>query len=237
MSVHDANGRGVGSGFDGTPPPPPAPMLIKAVEGMQPVRMRSRFGAFTVVLVAGLIWPTLTMLLRPMRPDLAVLPRIWVVVGAVLWGAAFVLSLAAALIPRRGDVLPGASRASRISFLAILAVFFFGLFFTVQVPGVSMVPADRGWTLFDSCLHCISYVFRVSGVLLLVSFLVLRRLMPVGARWLGMGLGAAGGALGGLTLHFICPFAGTDHVVLAHVGGMILAAAAGAALLPSLLER
>jgi hypothetical protein len=212
-------------------------LLIKAVEGMGPVRMRSRFGAFAVVMVAGLIWPTLTMLLRPMRADLAVLPRIWVVVGAVLWGAAFVLSLAVALVPRRGDVLPGASRASRVGFLAILAVFFFGLFFTVQVPGVSMVPADRGWTLFTSCLHCSGYVFCISSVPLLVSFLVLRRLMPVGTRLIGMGLGAAGGALGGLALHFICPLAGTDHVVLAHVGGMIMAATAGATLLPILLGR
>ncbi len=223
--------------FDGAPAPPPAPALLKAVQEMKPVRMRSRFTAFVVVLAVGLIWPTVTMFIRPLRQDMPGLPRMWVIVGAILWGTAFALSLGAALIPRRGDVLPGAGRASRVSFIGMLIVFLFALLFSVNVPGLSVTPADRGWTLFDSCVHCIGYVFRVAGVCFVVGVLVLRRWLPVGTRRIGMALGAAGGALGGLTLHFICPFAGTDHVVLSHVGGMVLAAAAGAALLPSLLER
>jgi hypothetical protein len=52
-----------------------------------------------------------------------------------------------------------------------------------------------------------------------------------------MALGAAGGAMGGLALVFLCPIGETGHVVLGHVGGMTLAAAAGALLLPSLLRR
>jgi len=52
-----------------------------------------------------------------------------------------------------------------------------------------------------------------------------------------LALGAAGGAMGGFVLHFICPFAGTAHVLLGHVGGTILAAGAGAVLLPALLRR
>ena len=59
----------------------------------------------------------------------------------------------------------------------------------------------------------------------------------MGRARLGMALGAAGGAMGGFVLHFICPYAETAHVVLGHVGGTILAAAAGAALLPALLRR
>ncbi len=238
MSAEDANGaNGMGGSFGGTTPPPPTPALLKAVGEMKPVRMRSRFGAFVAVLAAGLMWPVGTFFFRPMRQDMIGLPRMWVVVGAVLWGAAFLLSLGAALIPRRGDVLPGAARASRISFVGMLLVFLFALIFGVDVPGLSLTPADKGWTLFDSCVHCIGYVFRVAGVFFLVGFLVLRRALPVGARRIGLALGAAGGAMGGLVLHFLCPFAGTDHVVLAHVGGMIVAAAAGAVLLPSLIER
>ncbi|HEY2903772.1 MAG TPA: NrsF family protein [Polyangia bacterium] len=236
MTVHDANGGGLGPGAGGAAPPPAA-ALLATVQQMKPVRMRSRFAAFAVVLLAGLIWPLVTMLIKPMRQDMPGLPRAWVIVGATLWGGAFLLSLGAALIPRAGDVLPGAARSSRLSFVAMMIVFLFALFFSVRVPGLSLLPADKGWTLFDSCVHCIGYVFRVAGVLLLVGFVALRKLMPVGARRIGMALGAAGGALGGLTLHFICPFAGTDHVVLGHVGGMVLAAAAGAALLPSLIER
>ena len=232
----DTGGQGPTS-FGGAPAPAPSPALLKAVQEMKPVRMRSRFTAFVIVLAFGLIWPALTMILRPMRQDLPGLPRMWVLAGALVWGAVFVVSLAAALVPRRGDVLPGAGRASRVSFVGMLIVFLFALFFSTSVPGLSLEPADRGWTLFDSCVHCVGYVFRVAGVFLVVGVIVLRRLMPVGARRIGMALGAAGGALAGLALHFICPFAGTDHVVLSHVGGMVLAAAAGAALLPSFLER
>ena len=47
----------------------------------------------------------------------------------------------------------------------------------------------------------------------------------------------AGGAMGGLVLHFICPIADTGHVALAHVGGMALAAAVGALLLSGVGRR
>ncbi|HVR62092.1 MAG TPA: NrsF family protein [Polyangia bacterium] len=236
MAASDASQRRPPSGFDESPPAP-SPALMAAVQAMKPVRMRSRFTAFAVVLALGLIWPVVTLLVRPLRQDMPGLPRAWIIGGAIVWGAVFVVSLAAALIPRRGDVLPGAGRASRLSFVGMLIVFLLALFFSASVPGMSVSPADRGWTLFDSCVHCIGYVFGVAGVCFVAGVLVLRRLMPVGTRRIGMALGAAGGALGGLALHFICPFAGTDHVVLAHVGGMVLAAAAGAALLPSLVER
>ena len=71
----------------------------------------------------------------------------------------------------------------------------------------------------------------------LIGLLVLRRLVPIGGSRIGMALGAAGGAMGGFVLHFICPIAGTAHVVLAHVGGMVLAAGAGALLLSGVTRR
>ena len=52
-----------------------------------------------------------------------------------------------------------------------------------------------------------------------------------------MALGAAGGAMGGSLLLFICPFASTAHVVLAHVGGMVLTAVAGALLAAAVIRR
>jgi hypothetical protein len=72
---------------------------------------------------------------------------------------------------------------------------------------------------------------------LLVGLLVLRRLAPVGGARLGLALGAAGGALGGLVLHFICPIATAGHVVLGHVGGMAVAALLGTAALPLVRRR
>jgi hypothetical protein len=107
----------------------------------------------------------------------------------------------------------------------------FSLLATVGVPGVSMLPAERGWTLFDSCLHCIGTVGKVAIVFLVVGLIAVRRLVPVGGTRVGMALGAAGGAMGGLLLVFICPFAITAHVVGGHVGGMLLAAVAGAVMM------
>ena len=45
---------GEATGVDATPPAPSAD-LLRAVDGMKPVRTRSRFGAFAVVALAGLV--------------------------------------------------------------------------------------------------------------------------------------------------------------------------------------
>ena len=184
---------------------------------MKPVRTRTRFGAAAVVALVGLVGPAIALVRGPLRRDLPALPVALGVAAAALWGAAFALSLAAALVPRRGDVLPAPSRASRVAAAAMAALALFALFATVDVPGVSMLPAERGWTLFDSCLHCIGTIAKVAVVFLIVGLLALRRLVPVGGSRVGMALGAAGGAMGGLLLVFICPFASAAHVVGGHV--------------------
>ncbi len=218
---------GQATGVD-APPPAPSAELLRAVEGAKPVRTRTRFGAAAVVALVGLVGPVIALVHGPLRRDLAGLPIAWLIAAVALWGAAFALSLAASLVPRRGDVLPAPSRASLIATVAMLVVALFALFATVDVPGQSMLPSERGWTLFDSCLHCIGTVAKIAAVVLVAGLIALRRLVPVGGSRVGMALGAAGGALGGLLLVFICPFASTAHVVLGHVVGMVLAAIAGA---------
>jgi tetratricopeptide (TPR) repeat protein len=161
------------------------------------------------------------------------LPVAWLIAATALWGVGAALSLTAALAPRRGDVLPAPSRASSVSAIAMAVLGLFALLATVDVPGLSMLPAERGWTLMDSCLHCIATVSKVAVVFLAVGLVALARLVPVGSARVGMALGAAGGAAGGLLLVFICPFASAAHVVLGHVGGMVLASLAGAVLLPA----
>lgn len=218
-------------------PPPPSQDLLNALQGMTPVRTRTRFGALAAVALVGLVVPALTLARHAFRLDLAALPLGWVVAAAALWSGAFVFALTAALVPRRGDVLPAPGNASRVGGAALAVLFTFALCATVQVPGVSLRPEDAHMTLLQSCVHCASFVLEVAVPILLVGLFVLRRLVPVGRARVGMALGAAGGALGGFVLHFICPLAGTAHVVLGHVGGTILAAAAGAMLLPALLRR
>jgi hypothetical protein len=219
------------------PPPPPSPDLLGTVAGMKPVRTRTRFGAFALVALIGLIWPLLALGHLPLRRDLEALPTWWVITAAILWGLSFVLSLAAALVPRRGDVLPAPGRASRIGGAALIVLFLFALAATAQAPGSSARPEDLQMSLFQSCVHCARFVFEIAAVFLLIGLVALRRLVPMGGPRIGLALGAAGGAMGGLVLHFICPIAGTTHVVLGHVGGMALAATAGALLLAGAARR
>jgi hypothetical protein len=217
--------------------PPPAPDLLRRVAEMRPVRTRSRTGGFLLVLLAGVIWPVVTLASSPMRPDLGVLPLAWVIGGAALWGLGALATLAAALVPDRGEVLPSAARAARLGAASMLALLAFTALGTVSVPGVSRGLADVHASLLNSSLACGSHVFFVAAVFIVVGALRLRRVVPIGGRRIGMALGAAGGAVGGVALHFVCPIAVTAHVVLGHVGGMVLASLAGAALFSALVDR
>jgi hypothetical protein len=227
---------------DGLPPercdpPPPAATLLAAVQRMRPVRTRSRLGAFMAVGVGALAVPGLVLATHAMRLDLNALPRGWVVAAAALWASAFAVSLAAALVPARGDVLPAAARGSRAGLAAVLALLVFVLCASVEAPGVSLRPEDVHWTLAGSAAHCATFALLMAAPCLVLGLLALRRLVPVGGARLGLALGAAGGALGGLVLHFICPIANMGHVALGHVGGMALAAALAAVALPLVRAR
>jgi len=218
-------------------PPPPSPEILKAVGALKPVRTRSRFGAFLMVLAVGAVWPAFTLIRFPLRRDLGALPAPWVAIGAALWAAALVLSLAAALVPARGEVLPSAPRASRISAITMGLVLFFTAVWTAFAPGVSLRPEDVGKTLIQSCYGCGKYVLQVAAIFLVLGLVLLRRVLPVGGRRVGLAVGAAGGALGGLALHFLCPIATTGHVLLSHGGAMVLASLAGALIFQGLLGR
>ena len=227
---------------DGLPPErlaPPAPSahLMAAVQQMRPVRPRSRLGAFAAVAEAALAVPGWVLASHALRRDLGGLPRGWVIAAAALWAAAFAISLGAALVPARGDVLPAPARGSRAGLSAVLALLVFGLCASVEAPGLSLRPEDVHMSLLGSAGHCARFALLMALPCLAVGLLVLRRLAPMGGARLGLALGAAGGALGGLVLHFICPIATAGHVVLGHVGGMALAAALGAVALPLVRKR
>jgi hypothetical protein len=236
MTPKDPDTPAIGGQLD-APAPPPAAALAQMVGGMRPVRTRRRFGAFISVLGAGVVAPLGLLVLRPWRPDLAALPPVWVAAAGAVWLAAFAASLAGALIPARGDVLPSAGRASRVALATIAGLAVFTLVGSVEAPGIS-APAPAGaWPMAVSCWRCIAISLTIAAVFLLGGALALRRVLPMGAGRIGIALGAAGGAMGGFALHLHCPMAGTAHVVLAHAGAVALAALAGAIALPALLDR
>lgn len=232
----DKLGVEIGGRLD-APPPPPAAALLAKIGGMHAVRPRGRFAALAAVVAAGIVLPVALLVLMPWRRDLLALPRAWLLGAGAVWFAAFATPLCTALVPARGDVLPSAGRASRVALAVVSALAAFTLLGSVEAPGVSpRLPPGAG-PLVMSCVRCISVLLPVAVVFLIAGIVVLRRVLPMGARRIGVALGVAGGAMGGFVLHWHCPQAQTAHVVLGHVGGVVLAMAAGAILLPALLER
>jgi hypothetical protein len=153
---------------------------------------------------------------------------------AVVWLAGLLVPLAAALLPPRGQVLPDGTRAGRAAFLAALTLILMGLLFTVDAPGVTILPRAPWDGFLHLWWHCVSFSLKVSIPALMVGAFVLRRLAVANLTRLGAAIGAAGGALSGLTLHGICPYGGAPHVGLAHGGGVAIGAVLGALWLPML---
>jgi hypothetical protein len=210
--------------------PPPAPALLAAVGHMRPVRTRVPRRTLLVLLAVGLVWPVAAVV-RQTREDLPFLPVAWVVVMALAWTVGVLLPLGSAVLPRRGEVLPDTARAGRVAAICAAMLMLLGLLATVDAPQTTIPESfSRAWW------HCASLGLRIAAPVLLVSAVVLRRLHPVGSWRVAAALGAAGGALGGLTLHFICGYGGGLHVGLAHAGGMALAAVLGALVLSPFLR-
>jgi hypothetical protein len=98
-----------------------------------------------------------------------------------------------------------------------------GLLATVDAPGRTAIPASPSGAL----LHCLRFGAIATVPVLIASVFALRRLYPMGSARVAAALGATGGAIGGLGLHFICPNGGGLHVGLGHAGGMVVGAALG----------
>jgi hypothetical protein len=217
-----------------TPPAPPSAELLASVNAMRPVRMRVPFRTLLVVAAAAVVFPTVALAMYPLRRDLRALPPLWFAAVAVVWLAGFLIPLTAALLPRPGQVLPDGARARRTAILASLTLMLTGLLFTVDVPGVTILPPTR-WARFgEMWWHCISFSFKVTIPAVVVAAIALRKLAAAHLTRLGGAIGAAAGALSGLTLHTLCPIGGAEHVGLAHGGGVVIGAILGALWLPAI---
>ena len=219
-----------------TRPHPPSPALWASIERMRPVRTRVPLRTLLVLAAASCVYPICAIALYPLRRDLPALPSGWLVGVALVWLSGFVVPLVVAVLPRRGQVLPDTARAGRATFLAATTLVLMGLLVTVDAPGYTILPRTTWAGFFHLWWHCVSFGLKVSVPTVLVGALLFRPLAVANLSRLGAAVGAAGGALAGLTLHGLCPYGGAPHVGLAHGGGVVIGALIGALWLPLLVR-
>jgi hypothetical protein len=217
-----------------SPPAPPSPALLAALSDLEAVRTRVPVRTLLLVAAAACVYPVTALGLYPLRKDLDALPFAWLITVALVWLAGFAVPLVLAVLPRKGQVLPDAAAAGRSAFLSISTLILLGLLFTVDAPGRTILPRSTWAGFFPLWWHCVSFGLKVSIPSVLVCGFAFRRLRAVNLWRLGAAIGAAGGALAGLTLHGLCPFGGAAHVGLAHGGGVLVGALLGALWMPLL---
>ena len=210
-------------------PAPPPPPLGAALEGelgrLAPVRPRRPLRDAAIILATGLGFGGAMLAMMKVRRDLLELPLSWLILMGLAWLLGFVVPAWLVVVPPRGQVI-ARWRAAAVAG-AISAVLFVVCGFVIQPSGPSSLPS------LASPLHsfgCLEIGLIASIVPISLSAIAVRGAFPVGSRWAAAALGGAGGALGGLMLHFLCPVTDPVHVGVMH-GGVVIAAALLSALL------
>jgi hypothetical protein len=216
--------------------PPPDAALLAALAEMKPVRTRSPNLSLAVLGGAAAALATIALAVKGLRADLGALPVGWVTAMALAWVAGLTSVLLAVTLPRRGEVLPDTARAGRTALRVTAGLILLGLVVTVDAPGATTIPEATPAAFAHHWWRCTKLSLLLTAPFLLIGGLVLRRLFPLGGLRAAAALGAAGGAMAGLTLHLHCAVGGGLHVGLAHAGGVALGALLGMLVLPRLLR-
>ena len=217
-------------------PPAPAGRLRAELANLKPVPTRVPTRQFLWLATVALLAPLVLRLLVGLRPDWAHLPTGQVVLGIVGWLAAFLLPLALAVIPPRGQVLGNQRRAGWTALASVAAAVMLA-FAAPVAPGQTAMPggglADNlalGW-------HCAQSALLIMVPVLGLGIWTLRQVLPMGAGRVGAALGAAGAALGGLSLHLGCGYGGAHHLLLGHAGAVALGALLGGIVVAAVAGR
>jgi hypothetical protein len=212
--------------------PPPLSARVEGMLGsLLPARTASPARGVAVVFAASLAIAALHVASNGPRPDAARLPLAWVVLVALAWAGGFLAVLAATMLPRRGSVLPDPARVVVASLLGPVAMIALG-----ATAGGAESPAAATWggELRQSVI-CLFTALEIGAVPFVGAAFAMRRALPIETRAVGAALGAAGGALGALALHFRCVVGGALHVGTAHGGAALAGALLGALVLPRAL--
>lgn len=212
--------------------PPPLPDALQAeLSELRPTRPRSPRRRFVALGLVSLAYCASLLLTMELRPDLWELPRPWLVLYCAAWLVAFVALGWLAVVPGPGRIMPDWRRAGVAAALAGIGFVAAGFLFEQPPPPGS--PASRG----GLGLGCVALGVVTALVPVALGALLLRGRVPVGSRWAGAGMGAAGGSLGGLLLHLYCPLGHGLHLGLSHGGVVVVSAILGAVLIPRAASR
>jgi hypothetical protein len=216
---------------------PPLPdELEKDLEDLPPVEPRSPLRQLAFYLLISLAVCALLVAALKVRRDLAQLPTTWLLLYVGAWLAAFCGLSYFALVPRGGAISP---RARLVGVAAIVVSGLFvigGLIFSRHVPGLSTMTPETPAAFVSYGHACLRWGLITAIAPIGIGAMFLRGAVPAGARWVAAGLGAAGGALGGMMLHLHCPISDKWHLGLVHGGVVVIAAALAALLLQRLLR-
>lgn len=198
---------------------------LDAVPTARPLRRFAIAGLISALWMGGLL------ALLGLRRDLEPLPRLWVVLYTSAWAVTFLALSFGAQVPRRGHVMPRSPLLGRLGLAAGAGFVGAGLIASRQVPGLSTVYEPSLANVASYAGYCISIGLLAAALPIAVAAVLLRNVAPTGAGWLGLAVGASGGALGGLLLHLHCPIAERTHLGLVHGGVVLIAATVGAAVM------
>jgi hypothetical protein len=214
---------------DETAAPPMGSALARELAGLQPATTRLPRREWAAVLGLSVFYGTGLLAWMGVRDDLSRMPPAWLVGMGAVWLAGFLTVTWVVLVPPRDQVMPRWRRAAAVAgFLAALLVTA-GLLRPDALAATGTTYPATVATVAAHGHRCLRWGITVAALPVLLTFLAIRGAIPVGSRWLAAAIGAAGGALGGLTLHLHCPINERFHVGLVH-GGLVIVTAVLAAL-------
>jgi hypothetical protein len=216
-------------------PPPLAGALAADLAHLTPVPTRRPVRSLLALLALGLATPVAVRLIVGLRPDWGQLPGGAMAIGAAGWLALFVVPLTLAVLPDRGQVLANHRRAGRAALVSIAVAI--GLVVIAPVgPETDVLPGGVADNL-PLAWHCARSALTMALPLVVLVAWSLRRLLPVGSGRIGAAVGAAGAALGGLSLHLGCGYGGLHHLLMGHAGGFLLGVLAGGIIVAAVARR
>ncbi len=209
-------------------PPPLGAELEAELGGIKPVATRKPLRQLAVLFGTSLIYGAGILGILSTRPDIHELPVVWIAGGAIAWALGFVVPLYLAIVPAEGSMMPRRRLAAAAAVTAALLFVVMGMLIHPHGPSSLQYNAER----FVHGHPCLELGLATALVPVVLGAVFLRGALPVGSRWIAAALGAGGGSLGGLVLHFHCRITDPMHTGIIHAGVVSVAALLAALLVP-----